>query len=148
MTKRRPEPEPLQRGKRFHKAIQADWGQTAEGHVTIEKSITNPNGRRGRVDVFVEDESELVAVAEIKASDWDAMTEAAVRRNVRRQIRQVWSYIDSQLDAGKDVSPGIIFPGRPSSPARLETIERLFEDEGIAVVWDDESIEERRARSS
>jgi len=40
----------------------------------------------------------LVAIAEIKASEWDAMTPTAVRRNVKRQARQIWSYIESQLE--------------------------------------------------
>jgi hypothetical protein len=87
------------------------------------------------------------AIAEVKASDWDKMTDRAVRRNVNRHIRQIWDYIESQLKAKKDVSPGVIFPKRPTDRARMKLIEDMFEEEGVPVVWQDETIEERRARS-
>jgi hypothetical protein len=96
--------------------------------------------------VFATSDDAGVAVIEVKASDWDAMKEAAVRRNVRRQARQIWDYIESQLKKDKQVSPGIIFPKRPEDPARLKLIEDLFEEEGIVAVWDDELIAELKAR--
>ncbi len=142
------EPSHLRHGKAFHKKIQADWLGTAEGQILIEKAITKPTGRKGRIDIFVDDDGDkLVAVAEVKNSDWDKMTDSAVRRNVRRQIKQIWDYIESQLAKEKEVSPGIIFPHRPKDKARMKQIEDMFEQEGIPVVWQDETIEERKARS-
>jgi len=142
------EPTQLHRGKAFHKKMQADWLNTAEGKILIEKAITKPTGRKGRIDIFVDDDSDkLVAVAEVKASDWDKMTDSTVRRNVRRQIKQIWDYIESQLKMKKDVSPGIIFPKRPKDQERMRLIEEMFEEEGIPVVWQNETIEERKARS-
>jgi len=141
------EPKQLRRGKAFHKEIQADWINNAEGQVLTEKAITKPSGRKGRVDIFVNTDDKLVAVAEAKASDWDEMTNSAVRRNVRRQIKQVWDYIDSQLGERKEVSPGIIFPKRPKDKTRMRLIEDMFEEEAIPVVWRDETIEERKACS-
>jgi len=142
------EPGRLSRGKAFHKKMQADWKENAQGEIESEKTITKPSGRGGRVDIFVCDDGDgLVAVAEVKASDWDKMTDVAVRRNVRRQIKQVWDYIHSQLAEKKDVSPGIIFRKRPEDKGRMLLIEQMFEDEGIPVVWEDESIDERKARA-
>ena len=142
------EPTQLCNGKAFHKKMQAEWFNTAEGKILIEKAITKPTGRIGRIDIFVDDDGDkLVAVAEVKASDWDKMTDSAVRRNVRRQIKQIWDYIDSQLAKEKEVSPGIIFPHHPKDKARMKQIEDMFEQEGIPVVWQDETIEERKARS-
>lgn len=141
------EPTQLRRGKTFHKKMQVDWLNTAEGKILIEKAITKPTGRKGRIDIFVDDDGDkLVAVAEVKASDWDKMTDSAVRRNVRRQIKQIWDYIESQLKMKKDVSPGIIFPKRPKDQERMRLIEEMFEEEGIPVVWQNETIEERKAR--
>ena len=75
------------------------------------------------------------------------MKPKAVRRNALRQVRQIWIYIDSQVALeGKNVSPGIIFPTRPSYKNRLEEIEKIFIDRGIQVVWHDESIEELNNR--
>ncbi len=142
------EPTQLRRGKTFHKKMQTDWLNTAEGKILIEKAITKLTGRKGRIDIFVDDDGDkLVAVAEVKASDWDKMTDSAVRRNVRRQIKQIWDYIESQLKMKKDVSPGIIFPKRPKDQERMRLIEDMFEEEGIPVVWQNETIEERKARS-
>lgn len=142
------EPENLRRGKAFHKRIQANWVQEAEGVVTPERRIFKPTGRKGRVDIFVDDDQQdgIIAIVEIKASDWNIMTEKAVRRNVRRQIKQVWNYIESQIikgeyvptGEGKSVCPGIIFSRRPKDKARMKWIENRFEEEGIVVVWDDE----------
>lgn len=92
------------------------------------------------MDVLVDDEDETCVVIEIKASNWDRMTDKAVLRNVRRQIRQIYSYIDTQIGIKEFICPGIVFPFRPESSERLNLIEELFLNEGISVVWDDETI--------
>jgi len=143
----RPEPEILRRGKDFHRAVQEDWKHTAEGEVAIEKGVKKPSGRVGRIDILAGADTGLVGVGEVKATNWDRMTESSLRRNVARQARQIWCYIESQLAQHKKVCPGVIFPMRPKSMERLELIEALFEENGIAVVWRDESNEERRARA-
>jgi hypothetical protein len=141
------EPKQLRRGKIFHKKIQDQWIETAKGKIVIEKTVRKSTGCNGRIDIFVDDGGDnLVAVAEVKNSNWDKMTEPAVRRNVRRQIRQVWNYIESQLKMKKDVSPGIIFSRRPKEEHRMKLIEEMFEQEGIPVVWQDETIKERKTR--
>ena len=141
-----PEPKRLRQGKAFHKKVQADWKANAEGDVWTEMTVKKDGSRTGRLDVFVsEDGSEVRAIVEIKHSDWDKMTPRAVRRNVKRQARQIWRYIELQqsLDG---ICPGVVFPKRPSDPRRLELIERLFEEEGIPVVWEDESTAERKVK--
>ena len=90
----------------------------------------------------------MVAVAEIKDSDWDAMTLKAVRRNVNRHAKQLFDYIDTQLEKGLEVSLGIIFRKRPKDMERLQLVEDLFDEWGIPVVWEDESIEESKKRLS
>jgi len=141
------EPKSLKNGKKFHKKIQTEWLDTAKGEVEAEKQMIKQNGRKGRMDVFIKTEETYVSIAEIKMSDWDVMTIKNLHRNVRRQIRQIWSYIDSQLEQKRDVTPGIIFSNRPKKNGRLDLIEQLFGEEGITVVWDDESIEECLKRS-
>ena len=152
------QPKQLLRGNQFHKRIQENWKRTAQGEIKSERTVLKQNGRRGRVDVFVNDDDPdgVNAIVEIKASDWDKMTDTAVRRNVRRQIKQVWDYLESQIvkgeyastGEGKSVSPGIIFPKRPKDKNRMKLIEELFWAEDIPVVWDDESIEECKKRNN
>ena len=141
------EPKHLRHGKEVHKRIQKEWHKSAEGSIVSEKTITKPSGRKGRMDIFVANGETLVAIAEIKCSKWDAMTLATVRKNVRRQARQIWDYIESQLELGKDVSPGAIFPKLAKDPHRMKLVEQLFNEEGIAVVWEDETATKRKARS-
>jgi len=141
-----PEPDRLRAGRALHEEVQRAWESKADGDVSRERRITKPSGRAGRIDIHV-DADGVVAVVEIKNSDWDAMKPNAVRRNARRYARQLWSYVEAELDDGSSVSPGIVFPRRPKTPGRLEEIERLFDEEGIPVVWEDESIQARRARS-
>jgi hypothetical protein len=152
------EPAQLRRGKAFHKLIQAEWLNEARGDIKAERHLIKPNGRRGRVDIFVDDTDSKeagVAVVEIKATDWDKIKPENIRRNAKRQIRQIWSYIEPHLRGGqnvggveaKDVNPGIIFPKRPKDMETLELVEALFWEEGIPVVWHDESVEELKARN-
>ena len=141
------EPEQLRRGRLFHLKVQESWRRDAEGMVTTEAGITKPSGRRGRVDVLVDAEEDDVAVIEIKASDWDVMSERAIRRNVRRHVNQILDYGESQVAKGKTASISIIFPKRPSSPRRLRLVEDLFWELGVPVIWEDETKEERRART-
>jgi hypothetical protein len=140
------EPPRLGRGRAFHAALQREWRHDVKEPVTAEKGIRKPSGRKGRIDVFVDDGRGSVSVVELKDTNWDAMTLAAVTRNVGRQCRQVWSYIDSQLAEKRQVSPGIIFRKRPTDPERLTLIERLFNAQGIAVAWHNESLAACRKR--
>lgn len=131
------ESDRLKKGKKFHKVTQTDWVETAEadGDIATEAPITKPPGKGGRVDVLVPIEDNFVAVVEVKDSDWDRMADKAARRNVRRQIRQVWDFIESQLEQGNDVAPGIVFPKRPTDPDRMKLVEEMFEEDGIPVIW-------------
>jgi len=131
---RKSEPQQLCAGKAFHRQVQADWKAQAQGDVAIEKTMRKSGSKPGRMDVFVSEEGSRVrAIVEIKRSDWDKMTIEAVRRNVSRQARQVWRYIDLQ-ESLDGICPGIVFPKRPKGRQRLRQIEELFEAEGIAVV--------------
>ena len=144
------EPEILKRGKQFHKLIQDEWLTTAKGGTPRpERYIKRLHGRSGRVDILVEEMGDFVSVVEIKFTDWDKMAEVNVVRNVKRQIRQIWSYIDAELELYQmQVCPGIIFPKLPHESKRLELIESMFNDNGIQVVWHDESLEHLKKRMS
>ena len=146
----RGEPSQLVRGKRFHARIQAEWqADVTDIPLHVEHTMYRKSGRRGRMDVCLDEGSDWVSVIEIKAMDWDRMTPANVRRNVRRQIRQIWSYVETYVDLeGRSVCAGIIFPDRPRDLKRTELIEQMFNHEGIQVVWHSESMAELKVRMS
>lgn len=144
------EPIILKKGKRFHKLIQDEWvATTNDGLAISEKYIKRIDGRKGRVDILVEELGDYVSVIEIKATDWDRIKPENVKRNIRRQIRQIWRYIDSQLEVySMEVCPGIIFPKLPENSELLELVEDTFNAEGIQVVWHDETIEQVKERNA
>lgn len=147
--KERQEPILLSEGKKFEKNVKKEWHDTAkDGIITYERPIRKENNRKGRIDIFVDEVGDdLVSVVEIKNTDWDKMKLENVRRNARRHIRQIWEYIDSQMRSNEvNVCPGIIFSKIPQDINRLKLIESMFENEGIQVVWHNESIDEIRER--
>ena len=113
-----------------------------------EKNVSMASNKKGRVDIFVEEIGDnLVSIVEIKNTDWDKIKPENIQRNIKRQARQIWKYIESQAELkGKEVCPGIIFPKLPKDPDRLKLMESIFEDEWIQVVWENESIDKVRQR--
>ena len=47
---------------------------------------------------LADDQPLLLAVVEFKNSDWDKMTDRAVRRNVQRHARQVQSHVEALFE--------------------------------------------------
>ncbi len=138
----------MRRGKQFHKLIQREWlTTTKDGRPRPERFIKRLNSRNGRVDILVEELGEFVSIVEIKCTNWDKMRNKNVIRNMRRQIRQIWNYVDAELEIyGKQVCPGIIFPKLPRDPKRCEQIEAMFNKSGIQVIWHNESIDHLKLR--
>ena len=146
MTKKRDEPSALKRGKIFHSDVQKIWEDEAEGDTDCEKVVTKPSGSTGRIDVYVDADEELGVVVEIKSTNWNRMSDAMVRRTIAEYSKQVWDYIDSKELRGKDICPGIVLIGKPADEARTRMIDELFEEDGIPVSWQDETVEESRVR--
>lgn len=143
------EPFLLSEGKKFEQMIKKEWHDTSkDGKLNCERSIKKENGRKGRIDIFVDEIGhDLVSIIEIKNTNWDMMKEENIRRNARRHIRQLWEYIDSQIKSSAvDICPGIIFSRKPNDIQRLQLLESMFENEGIQIVWHNEPIEELRER--
>jgi hypothetical protein len=151
-----PPTAPLRRGRRFHQQVQSAFllglaGATAdpEHHVTFNRTS------RGRVDLhIVPDLRERYAVVvEIKSTDWDTLAEHRVRPNLRAHIRQLQRYLDRYIDdinhahhpagggtcAWDSVSGVLLYPRRPTNPARLQLIDKLTSSEAIIVAWYDEA---------
>ena len=138
----------LRKGYKFHLKIQNEWKREAHGEIEKEKRCIKPNGRRGRIDIHAQDneDNKLVACVEVKNTNWDKIDNKSIAAYVNRQANQEWDYIESELEKGKKVSPGIIFPRTPRSKSRLVLIDKLFDKRGIPVVWMNESFEERKRR--
>src|SRR5580704_11315021 len=97
------EPEVLRQGKVFHRTIQDEWLSDTFGaalsEMPVELRSKLGDKRCGRIDVRMLDPDEPIAfVVEVKASNFDRMTDSAVRRNVGRNRLQVSRYGESLLE--------------------------------------------------
>lgn len=78
----------------------------------------------------------MVAVVEIKGTDWDRVRH--VRRLLGAHRRQVWKYVDPFLEDGLQVSAGIIYPTAPKTEGLKAEVEDYLNDSGLQVVWYDD----------
>src|SRR5258706_13698354 len=100
------EPEILRRGKKFHRRVQSDWAGEVEGSsVRLEHTITfrlgaalTKRGRRGRLDIFIDQMDDFVTVVEIKSTDWDQVASRNHQKLLAAHRRQVEHYVDKYLD--------------------------------------------------
>ena len=137
------EPKQLVRGKQFQKVVQIDWQKTAEGDVEVEHTIQllpSPKRarriRRGRMDIFIDEQEDYVAIVEIKATDWDRILPRNRVKNLRAHEGQVWGYVRKFLEGDdRSVCAGVIYPSAPRTPGLKEQVEEYLNDHGLQVVW-------------
>lgn len=138
------EPELLKRGKAFHELVQRSWeGPMRSGPETrreehIPLLLTGERQRYGRIDLFIDQQSDFVSVIEIKATNWDRVKHR--RKLLGSHRRQVLKYVDKYL-AGDilSVCAGIIYPCAPKSTEVREEVEAYMEGNAIQLLWWDDS---------
>ena len=124
----------VKRGRRFEGWERSKWN--GPGHEAVEtEAPTAWKGRRGRIDLrLVDEEDGHSVVVETKATDWDRMSAHRVRPNALRHARQLWRYIDAELES-RQVLPALVYPTEPNTPGRKEEIEAILHERSIQVVW-------------
>ena len=146
---KRDEPEVFRRGKKFHKEVQKEWEDSkVDGDSHDEHYVKLAYDLKGRFDIFVDNLGDaLNVVLEIKSTNWDKIKRSNARKNVRSHIRQIWNYINLQQERkNTELCVGVIYPQLPSDPELTEMIETMFNEEGIQVVWNSESIDDCKNR--
>jgi hypothetical protein len=138
-----PEPKQLIRGKQFQKIVQQDFAaNTKDGQVHPEASVSlealeHIRQKSGRMDILISDLGDFVTILEIKATDWDRIKPANVKRNLYRHQKQLFMYIDKfvEIDA-LDVCLGIIYPKPPRKPGLKDFIYDYLTDRyGVPAYW-------------
>jgi hypothetical protein len=100
-----------ERGRRFERWERTQWNEEIESEVA-----TKWKGKRGRIDIRIVDEEEGISiVVELKATNWDMVAAHRIRPNVLRHARQIWRYIDTELNDNIDVVPALVYPSSPCS---------------------------------
>jgi hypothetical protein len=135
VKQRRLEPKVLLKGKAFEKKEKDEWNATRQ-ELVFESLVRGPKGKRGRMDIYVPKAGEsLVSIAEIKATNWDKIPNTRIRQNVLRHATQMWRYVESEIERGIDVSPGLIYPRAPRNKAVKDLVESLLNERLIQCVW-------------
>jgi hypothetical protein len=130
----------VRRGRKFEQWERKFWHEGVNKLAEFEVN-TQWKGKRGRVDIrLIDAEEGHAVVVEIKATDWDAMKTNRVRPNALRHARQIWRYIEADLQQ-HSVLPALIYPRSPKTPGRKHEVERILNDRLIQVVWRDEQDE-------
>lgn len=137
------EPEELARGKRFQERVQDDFRRkTRDGEALPEARVSfaameNIRKKSGRMDILITELGDFVTILEIKATDWDKIKPANIRRNLWRHQKQLLTYVDKYLKIDRlDVCVGIIYPRPPKKPGLRELVEsRLEESYGVPAYW-------------
>lgn len=139
--------ERLAAGQAFHRTVQSAFLSGlagASGFAECRWRLVA--GGRGRVDLAVEvDGSEqMLAIIEIKGTDWDKIPAARVMRNLRRHLRQLQAYLDTaieDMEAGQwpgGIAGALLYPARPASAHTQETIEAIAGEQAVMVTWYEE----------
>lgn len=159
------EPAALARGKLFHRRLQESWRlrHGGIGEPRIEKELRGVLGKRARPDIQVDlatgegpdaNPQVFIALLEAKSRDFASLSRASVRRLISRDRRQVLRYVD-QLFAGLsgdaaapivEIAASLIYETGPASGAGRAEVEAFLDEAGIGVIWEDETVEEARAR--
>ena len=130
------EPERLLEGKRFEALVYEDFRcHNKNGVLRFERTRSLALGRTGRMDVLVDQLGDHVAIYEVKATDWDRIRPANVRRNALRHQRQLLRYVDTYVNIGTSVSLGIIYPTAPVTPGLRAVVENVLEEGGTPAYW-------------
>jgi len=97
--KRPPEREPLvlRRGKNFEAREKSGWIRCVGERLIFEKRVIDLRAKRGRLDIFVQSDSKMIGIGEVKATDWDNIRMGRVRALALRHVRQTWHYIEAHL---------------------------------------------------
>ncbi|GAF92102.1 unnamed protein product [marine sediment metagenome] len=129
----------FRRGKEFETREKSEWLTLDDGYQALfEKTIPTAPGRRGRIDVLIQEKNGSLTIIEIKSTNWDKIKPYRIRQNVLRHIRQVLSYLTYFHEKGIDVCLAICYPCAPSSKKTRLAIEQLFESKWVQVVWTNE----------
>lgn len=101
------------------------------------EAATRHRGKRGRVDVRLEWKS-LVVLLEFKATNWNLIRPHRVRPTALRHIRQLYRYVDGELERGTEgICHGLVYRRCAQSAARNREIEAIFREHFVQLVFRD-----------
>ncbi len=134
----RQEPAILRRGKAFERIEKKEWlaPDRAESH--FERVLKLTTGRRGRMDIFLEEVGGFVSILEAKSTNWDRILPHRHRPNLLRHARQVIGYVRALVEEGLEVCPGLVYPEAPINQETRERVEQTLNEQGIQVIWANE----------
>ncbi len=130
------EPKQLARGKQFQKEVYEDFAQNNKGGKFLSEQYRDlVNGKKGRMDILISDMDDMVAIYEIKATNWDKIKPTNIKKNAWSHQRQLHKYVETYVEEGMDVCVGIIYPEPPLSDELRELLEEYLTEYGAPPYW-------------
>ena len=126
----------IKRGRDFEEKETREWLDIPDGEAGFEVH-TEWKGKKGRIDIRVEELGDFVSVIELKATDWDRILPHRIRVTALRHARQLWRYVEKELESELDVCPGVIYQKQPASQELQQRVEDILNEKMIQVVWRD-----------
>lgn len=124
------------RGGVFEKTEKLGWEKLEEGKAQFEVP-TKWRGKNGRIDIRIDELDGIIAVIEIKSTNWDEISDHRIRATALRHARQLWRYVEREVESGANTSSGLIYQHSPASAAKKRIVEEALDERGIQVVWRD-----------
>lgn len=127
----------IRAGRAFEKAERREWLPSSCGDPDDARfeAPTVLAHKRGRIDVRLQWKG-LVVLIELKATSWDRMKAHRVRPNALRHLRQLYRYVDGELERDTEgICHGIVYERAPRSQKRRKLLEALFHEHRVQLVW-------------
>ncbi len=137
------EPEQLIRGKKFQKIVQDDFEKNSKDGFVKSEAVIKFDGlkkikkRSGRADILITElGDDLVAIYEIKATDWDKIKPKNVTKNMWSHANQLLKYVEKYIVIDNmSVSLGVIYPYPPKKSGLRDVVESYLEHYGTPAYW-------------
>ncbi len=132
-----PEPECFIRGKKIQEIVRKDFAENDKSSdLRFEEHLKLLNLKRGRLDIFISDVGEgVVAIYEIKATNWDNIKPKNIKKNAWSHQHQLLKYVDTYIKENINVCLGIIYPEPPKKPRLRDMLEKYLENYGTPAYW-------------
>lgn len=130
------EPKILFDGKRFENRVVGDFIlNNQDGIFRNNKAVRLLDKRIGKPDILISGLGDLVAIFEIKNTNWDNIKDKNIINNAWKHQRQLSKYVAPYIEKKISVSLGLIYPIPPKSMTIKDKIETYLKKYGIPVYW-------------
>ncbi|MBT63773.1 MAG: hypothetical protein CML13_11235 [Puniceicoccaceae bacterium] len=130
--------EYAKRGKAFERELENKWSASQGDVIQREVSVSN-EGRKGRIDILIDEDPDIALILEVKSTDWDKIKRGRLREYALRHLRQLHRYVDAVMKtSSKTITIAITYPRRPRKEDRYRELMAIFDEIGASISFEDD----------